>query len=133
MTRQIRPEMVQNIYMTIFTAEEKEFLVSSDRADYYTVGIRTLTPKHEDDIGRLNALLSKLDDSRCISLFVMPAEPWSVPATVFWQYDAGFDQYLDMMVNEFEIRHIIYGNGPKYSFSPTDDSDVAVFLERNTE
>lgn len=119
--------------MMICSTNVQEFLVSSERAGHYTDGILSLISTYESDSARLNALLKKLGDSRHISLFVMPAEPWTVPATLYAQYNAGFDQYFDAMVNDFSIRHMIYGNGRKYSFCQADDKDATVFLERESE
>ena len=133
MTRRITPEMVHDIYMSIFTTDEMEFIVIPETAEYFTDGIQTLTNEHEKNMPRLDALLNSISDSRCISLFVMPAKPWSVPATIFWQTDAGFVQYFDEMVNEFKIRHIVFGNGAKYSYRQQDDRDVTVFLERKSQ
>lgn len=133
MTRRITPQMVENIYMSIFSAEEDGFSVSVERSDHYAASIKTLTASHDDKSRRIDALISKLDTARCISLFVLPAKPWSVPATLLWQYEAGFDQYFTEMVSDFEIQHIIFGNGTKYSYDPKDDTDVSVFLERKRQ
>lgn len=132
MTRRITPESTHDIYMTVFTTKEKSYLVSPEKAEYYADGIRMLAIAHELDIPRLDALLSKIADERCIRLFAMPAKPWSVPATMYWQSDAGFDQYFDEMVKDFKVRHIIFGNGTKYSRRQEDDRDVTVFLGRKT-
>lgn len=129
MTRQITPEMAHDIYMSIFSTEEEEFKVDAVEAKRYTDGIKTLAVERERDTPRLDALLKKIGDSRCISLFVMPAKPWSVPATTFWQYDAAFQQYFERMVNDFKISHVIFGNGAKYSYREKDDNDVTLFLE----
>lgn len=114
----------------ICSTSVEEFYVSSDKAGQYTNGILSLTATYESDSTRLNALLNRLSDSLHISLFVMPAQPWTVPATVYAQYNAGFDQFFDTMVSDFSIRHMIYGKGAEYSFSQEDDRDVTVFLER---
>lgn len=132
MTRQITPGTTHNIYMTVFTTKEKSYLVSPEKSENYADGIRILTVVRDRDVPRLDALLSKIADERCIRLFVMPAEPWSIPATMIWQSDAGFDQYFEAMVKDFTVRHIIFGNGAKYSRRQEDDSDVTVFLERNS-
>ena len=132
MTRQMTPELAHNIYMGIFTTDEAAFQTTSEKTRYYSNGIKTLAINHGKYVPRLEALLSKIGDSRCISLFVMPAEPWPVPATMFLQSDAGFDHYFECTVDDFKIRHIIFGNGTKYSFCQDDDSDVTIFLERKS-
>lgn len=132
MIREITPETTQNIYMTVFATEEESYLVCPEKAENYARNIRTLAIANELDVPRLDALFRKTVDERCIRLFAMPARPWSVPATMFWQSDARFDQYFDAIVTDFKVKHIIFGNGTKHSRRQEDDSDVTVFLERNT-
>ncbi len=130
--REMTPDLAQNIHMSIYPTDTEEFKIAADKARYYTNGIKSLAPQLGNKAPRLDALLDKLGESRCINLFVMPAKPWPVPARLFSQYDERFGQYFDLVVNEFQVRHTIFGNGTKYSFREQDDNDLTIFLERKS-
>ena len=130
--REMTTDLAHNIYMRIYPAELEEFKIASDEARYYTDGIKSLAPQLGNKAPRLVALLDKLGESRCISLFVMPAKPWPVPARLFFQYNTGFGQYFDLVAEDFDVRHMIFGNGTKYSFREEDDNDLTIFLERKS-
>ena len=128
--REMTPELAHNIQMSIYPAELEELKIAPDKARHYKDGIKSLAPQLGNKAPRLVALLDKLGESINISLFVMPANPWPVPATMFFQDRAGFGQYFDLVANEFEVRHTIFGNGIKYSLREEDDNDLTIFLER---
>ena len=128
--REMTPDLAQNIYMCIQTVKWDEFRIAPDKAKHYRDAIKSLAPQLGKKAPRLAALLDKLGESIYISLFVMPAKPWPVPARMFFQYGAGFEQYFDLVPNEFEVRHTIFGNGIKYSLREEDDNDLFIFLER---
>ena len=132
--REMTPELAQNIYMRILplSAELEEFKIAPDKAKYYSDGIKSLAPQLGDKAPRLTALLDKLGESIYVSLFVMPATPWPVPATIFSQDRAGFGRYFDLVANEFEVRHTIFENGIKYSLREEDDKELTIFLERKS-
>lgn len=130
--REMTPDLAQNIYMSIQPAELEEFKIAPDKAKYYSDGIKSLAPQIGDKAPRLTALLDKLGESIYISLFVMPEEPLPVPARMFFQDRADFGQYFDLVANEFEVRHTIFGNGIKYSLREEDDNDLTILLERRS-
>ncbi len=128
--REMTPDLAQNIYMSIYPAEFEELKITPNKARYYTDGIKSFAPQLGNKAPRLAALLDKLGESINISLFVMPAEPWPVPAKMFFQDRAGFGQYFDLLANEFEVDHSIFWNGTKYSFHEEEDDNLTIFLER---
>ena len=130
--REMTPDLAQNINMSIQPAELEEFKIAPDKAKYYSDGVKSLAPQLGNKAPRLAALLDKLGESIYISLFVMPEKPWHVPATMFFQDRAGFGQYFDLVANEFEVRHTIFGNGIKYSLREEDDNDLTILLERKS-
>ena len=130
--REMTTDLAHNIYMRIHQAELEEFKIAPDKAKYYNDGIKSLAPQLGNKAPRLAALLDKLGESIYISLFVMPAKPWPVPARMFFQDRADFGQYFDLVANEFQVRHTIFGNGIKYSFREEDDNDLTIFLERKS-
>ena len=132
MTGQITPELTQEIYLTIEQTEVPEWMVSPDKAVHYASGIKSLLVARDKEKSRMNALLKRFGEKSCIRFFVMPAKPWSVPATFVKQTDGGFDQYFEEMRDEFQVRHLIFYNGAKHSRRPEDDNEVTIFLERKT-
>lgn len=128
--REMTPDLAQNIQMRIYPAELEELKVSPDKVRQYRDGIKSLAPQLGKKAPRLDALLDRLGESINISLFVLPAKPRPVPATMFFQDRAGFGQYFDLVTNHFNIRHMIFRNGIKYSRREEDDNNLTIFLER---
>lgn len=130
--REMTPSLAQNIHMSVHAAELEELKVAPDKAKYYRDGIKLLAPQLGSKAPRLAALLDKLGESINISLFVMPADPWPIPATFYFQDRAGFGLYFDLVTDEFKVVHSIFGNGIKYSLCEEDDKDLTIFLERKS-
>ena len=130
MTKSITPELTHEIYMTIERTDIMDWMVSPERAADYASGIKSLLMERGSNRARLDALLNRLGEKSCIRLFVMPEKPFAVPATFIKQTQAGFDRFFDVMRDEFQVRHLIFYNGLKYSRRPEDDSEVTIFLER---
>lgn len=130
--REMTPELAHNIYMSIHSAELEELKVVPAKAKYYSDGIKSLAPQLGKNTPRTVALLNKLGESINISLFVMPEKPWSVPARMYYQDRAGFGQYFDLATDHFDIRHMIFRNGTKYSLHADDDNNLTILLERKS-
>ena len=130
--REMTPDLAQNIYMRIHPAELEALKIAPDTAKYFRDGIDSLAPQLGNQAPRVSALLDKLGESINISLFVMPAEPWPVPATMFFQDRAGFGQYFDLATDQFNVKHMIFRNGIKSSSREEEDDRVTIFLERKS-
>ena len=94
MTSRITPELTHEIYMTIERTDVTEWMLSPEKAADYASGISSLLATRESDKVRLDALLNKFGANSCVHLFVMPAKPWSVPATFLCKQTADSNSSL---------------------------------------